>query len=86
MSQGKIEDLRDKSHCPSFSNLKNRDTFELASMLVEALEGQIGKLESLPNHDEGLLRELRQYLEKVKKAYSKILHPQQPAASAEPSK
>ena len=81
MRQGKIEDLRDKSHCPSFSNLKNRDTFELASMLVEALEGQTRKLELQPSPDEALLRELRQYLEKVKKAYSKILHPWPQAAT-----
>lgn len=54
-------------------------------MLVEALEGQITRLRAIPNHDKAMLGDLSQYLEKVKKAYSKILNPQQTAA-AETSK
>jgi len=82
VTQGKLQDLRDKTHCPSFSNLKNKETNVLATMLVEALEGQIGKLKTLPTRDEALLLELGHYLEKVKKSYSKILNPQ-PAAETD---
>ena len=65
--------MRDKSTCPSFSNLKNKDTEELAHMLVTALEGQISALETVPNHDTDLLDELRVYLDKINKSYKKIL-------------
>lgn len=67
-------DLRDKTNCPSFTNLKTRDVPELARMLITAVEGQIKSLGSVENYDKALMAELDVFLERTRRAYSKILN------------
>lgn len=69
-------DLRDKTLCPSFGNLKTFEIQELARLLVKALEGQIEALRGVSHYDAALLEELNVFLEKTRKSYSKILQSQ----------
>lgn len=75
MTKNKMHDLRDKTTCPSFANLKHREVRELASLLVKALKGQIKALSEVENHDKLLLNELKNYLNKIEKSYVKFLRP-----------
>ena len=69
-------DLRDKTTCPSFANLKTKEIHELARLLIQALEGQISALQAVPNFDTALMEELNSFLEKTRKSYGKILQSQ----------
>lgn len=81
LTQNKMYDLRDKSTCPSFANLKSKEIQELAKLLIKALEGQIDALKQVPNYEVVLMEELTSFLEKTKKSYSKILQSQPKAES-----
>lgn len=71
-----MNDLRDKTNCPSFTNLKTKDVPELAKLLISALEQQMKSLATVDNYDKALMAELDTFLEKTKRAYSKILNVQ----------
>jgi hypothetical protein len=49
-----MHDMRDKTDCPSFTNLKKRETVDLVKLLVKCLEGQIEVLKKVENYDENL--------------------------------
>jgi len=66
-------DLRDKSTCPSFDNLKTKEIKDLAKMLVKALEGQIEALKQVNHYDATLMEDLKAFNVKINKSYKKIL-------------
>jgi hypothetical protein len=82
--QGTKYDCRDRTNCPSFSNLKEKGQSELANLLEKALDNQIKSLASVPNYDSSLMEELKSFHGKILKAYSKLLS-QQPATGNKPN-
>lgn len=72
-SKGKTTDLRDRTMCPSFSNLKKKEIRYLVGLLLKALRNQIAELKVCTHPDHPLESELGKLLEKVKKGYSQYL-------------
>lgn len=72
-SQNTKYDCRDRKNCPSFTNLKQKGTDELANLLERALDAQIKSLASVPNYDNNLMEELKSFHGKILKSYSKML-------------